>query len=48
MNPRLPSAAELASMVRVSLWRDRDPIGVNESPEAKDSMTRMLVAFALC
>ena len=36
MNSRLPSAAELTAMVRVSLWRDWDPIGVNDSPEAQD------------
>ena len=31
-----PTAAELTSMVRESLWRDWDPIGVNDCPEAHD------------
>ncbi len=33
---RFVDAAELTSMVLDSLWRDWDPIGVNESPEAQD------------
>ena len=36
MNSRIPSTAELSAMVRVSLWCDWDPIGVNDCPEAQD------------
>lgn len=31
-----PNANELTEMVRESLWRDWDPIGVNEYPDARD------------
>ena len=30
MTKRPPTAAELTSMVRVALWRDWDPIGIND------------------
>ena len=36
MNSRLPTAAQLTSMVRVALLRDWDPIGVKDCPEAHD------------
>ncbi|MEL6105304.1 MAG: hypothetical protein AAFU85_04675 [Planctomycetota bacterium] len=31
-----PTAGQLADQVRETLWRDWDPIGVNEYPEARD------------
>lgn len=35
-NQRLPGAAELTSIVSDLLWRDWDPIGINEQFEARD------------
>ena len=36
MDRRQPTAAELTTMVRVALWRDWDPIGVNNISDADD------------
>ena len=36
MTRRQPTAAELTAMVRVSLWRDWDPIGINNISDADD------------
>ena len=36
MTRRQPTAAELTTMVRVSLWRDWDPIGINDISDADD------------
>ncbi len=33
---RLPTTSELTEMVRVALWQDWDPIGINDCPEASD------------
>jgi len=33
---RPPTAVELTEMVRISLWQDWDPIGINDCPEAHD------------
>lgn len=33
---RLPTASELTEMVRLALWQDWDPIGINDCPEASD------------
>ena len=33
---RLPTSSELKEMVRLALWQDWDPIGINDCPEARD------------
>ena len=36
MTQQQPTATELSRMVRVSLWRDWDPIGINDISDADD------------
>lgn len=33
---RLPTSSELSELVRIALWQDWDPIGINDCPEAQD------------